>query len=387
MSATSGGDTQLAWFVLSALFFLALIYPYIIYPRLLRLLPKRPYGAPPNGSQHNPKVALLFCAYNEEASIASKIENIREIKERFPHFMVHAYTDCCSDGTVAMLRAASDVVTLREGTARVGKASGMRELVAATDAEIIIFTDANVTISPDSVSRIVSYFSDPEIGTVAGKLRYTNPDDGEAARVSALYWNLEELIKLRESETGSTTGADGSTFAMRRSLYPNVPPDLLDDMIASINPIFHGFRVVSAADVLAFEKAPTASRDEFRRKRRIACRAFSTHRYLAPRLRKTTALNRFKYYSHKYMRWFSALFMLLSVFFAIMGIAAMFGWGFAIIVFFVGVAVLAAGRKLRIPIISGAAEIIAQILAVGIGVAEAAAGRKYQTWDPAKSRD
>lgn len=377
---------RIVYFFLSALFFLAFLYPFVIYPIILKFLPKKPYGVVDDKSLHDPTVALLFCAYNEEQSLPAKIDNVRAIKKRFPAVDVHAYTDCCSDGSVDILRAASDDVTLHEGLSRAGKAHGMRELVSASDAEILIFTDANVTVDPDSIERMVAYFSNPEIGTVAGILHYTNFDESEAARIGTLYWKLEELIKLRESQTGSTMGADGSIFAMRRSLYPSVPADLLDDMIVSMNPMFLGYRVVSAPDVHALEKASTQSGDEFRRKRRIACRAFSTHRHLAPQLRSTSALTRFKYFSHKYMRWLSAGFLLLGVIFATAGIATWIGMPAAAIVLVGGVGLLVMGHRWHLPVIAAIAEIIMSILAVGIGVVESVVGRKYQTWEPPQSR-
>ena len=118
-------------------------------------------------------------------------------------------------------------------------------------------------------------------------------------------------------------GADGSLFATRRSLYPVVPAHLIDDMIASISPLFRGSRVVSAPDVHAFETAVINSGEEFRRKRRIACGAFATHRFLWPQLRTMSLMNKFKYFSHKYLRWFSAAFLVLWVVFAIAGIVAL----------------------------------------------------------------
>src|SRR3546814_4106513 len=61
------------------------------------------------------------------------------------------------------------------------------------------------------------------------------------------------------------------------------------------------------------------SGDEFRRKVRIACQAFNCHRLLRPRLRKLPPLDRFKYVSHKVLRWF-------GIYFLAAGILAAGGW-------------------------------------------------------------
>lgn len=370
----------------SAASFLLLIYPYAVYPLILRCLPKRPYASDSLAASARPSAALLFCAYNEEQSMPAKIANIREIKLRLPDLEVHAYTDCCTDGTVSLLRDAADVVTLHEGKQRAGKATGMRQLVASTNAEIVVFTDANVILDADAISRAVAYFANPEIGTVAGTLHYSNPDESYTAWTGSLYWRLEESIKHLESETGSTMGSDGAFYATRRKIYPDVPPNLLDDMIVSISPLFSGSRVISVPDVHAYERATTKSRDEFRRKRRIACRAFNTHKFLRPKLRQMRMLDRFKYFSHKYLRWFSAAFLLLTGLFATAAIWINSGAVIALSSALVALSVLALGYRLKLPVLDPVAEIMLSMMAVGIGIAESIAGKDYQTWNPPASR-
>ena len=371
---------------LSAACFIAFIYPFALYPSTLLLLRKQGLPVPSGLAPTGVRVALLFCAYNEERVLPSKIQNIREIKKVWPDIDVRVYTDCCTDASVAILREAEDVLTVHEGRTRTGKAAGMRVLVEATEADILIFTDAAVILDPTAVTRLVSYFSDPLVGTVAGTLHYTNSDDSKSARTGSLYWRLEETIKRLESETGSTMGASGQVFAMRRSLYPVVPADLLDDMIASINPLFKGYRVISVPDVRAFQRATGESRDEFRRKRRIACRAFNTHRYLRPQLRTMSLVDRFKYTSHKYIRWFSAAFLGLGVVFGLAAIATLAGISAAIVCAVAGVFLLVLGLRWSFPVIGTLTEIAISTFATGLGVVEAIAGRSYQTWTPAKSR-
>jgi len=367
---------------LSVLSFLALIYPYLLYPAILRLFKKQPYRPSADGPLPDSRVALLFCAYNEESALPAKIKNIRDIKKLAPAIEVRAYTDCCTDASVAMLRTANDVVTLHEGTARTGKVEGMRQLVEATDADILIFTDANVMVEPESIPRLIAYFTKPDIGAVAGTLHYTNPHDSASAQTNSAYWRLEETIKRLESETGSTMGADGSLFATRRSTYPAIPPHLIDDMIASMSPLFSGLRTVSAPDVHAFETAVIKSSEEFRRKRRIACGAFSTHRFLLPQLRTLSLMNKFKYYSHKYLRWMSAVFLILSVVFGAAALAALGHLQLAAALLPIGLLLLLIGRRYSIPLLSPATEIVMGILATGVGVFEAIAGRNYRTWAP-----
>ena len=376
----------MAALVFSLFFLLVVMYPFVIYPAVLTLLPRKPYPqSAPDGEVSS--AALLFCAYNEQDSLPAKIDNIRLLKDRCPDLEVKAYSDCSTDQTLDLLVGADDVISVIAGDRRLGKATGMKRLVDSTQAEIIICTDANVILQDDAVSRILSYFRDPSIGTVAGTLHYINENEGQTARVGSLFWRLEEWTKRQESESGSTMGADGSIFAIRRSLYPSVPPNLLDDLIASISPLFAGYRVVSAPDVHAYERATTNASDEFKRKRRIACRAYNTHRFLAPKLRTLSGLDKFKYFSHKYLRWFSLLTMLLFAGSFIMALSTVVGTPTALAIGLGGLALLASASRLGVPLVGAIGEMVSSITAVGIGVMDAMVGRDYQTWDPAKSRN
>jgi cellulose synthase/poly-beta-1,6-N-acetylglucosamine synthase-like glycosyltransferase len=369
----------------SAVLLLMFIHPYVSYPLSLLAFRERPVR---KGLAPRPRsVALLFAAYNEERSLPAKLANVAEIKARYPEIEMIAYSDMSVDRTLDMLEARSDLLRVVPSSERTGKATGMRRMVASTDAEICIFTDANVILDPGSVDRLLDYFTDPEVGGVAGTLRYINEGDSLTAEVSGLYWRLEEWIKQRESRCGSIMGADGSIFATRRALYPMVPSHLLDDMTVSMSTIFAGYRLIHATDVVAYEKNATAAGDEFRRKRRIACRAFNTHRHLWPQIERTfPAADIYKYVSHKLLRWMGLPILILSALCAtgalVLADAALWAfviWGMA------GATLLLA--KAHIRPFSQLAEILWSISAIFVGLTDSWRGQTYQTWAPAKSRD
>lgn len=374
-------------FCVFAILFLVLgVYPFIIYPWVLAKLPKQPLAQPVAGQDLS--FTLVFCAYNEEVSLPEKLDNVRALKARYPDLEVLAYSDMSSDRTLEMLQAESDILTAVPATERLGKAWGMRQLVARATGDVIIFTDANVSLDIDAIDHLQSYFSDPAIGTVSGYLKYTNTTgENETADVGNQYWSLEERIKALESQTGSTMGADGAIFARRREGYPEVPPHLLDDLTASISPLFDGLRVISAPDVIAYERLTTDSRDEYRRKRRISCRAFNTHRYLMPRLMTMSGRDKFKYFSHKFIRWMSPFLMAFSALFGliwlIFWLGLFGGLGMAVLA---GLAVWVAW-KVGITKVRKAIEIALSLMATGQGVLESLNGKTYQTWTPAKSRN
>jgi len=369
--------------IVAAASFLLFVHPYAIYPLSLSFMPRRDVRKTPARI----RFSLLFSAFNEESALPAKIANLRALKARHPDLQILAYCDLSTDRTVEMLRKESDVVDVIAATQRTGKATGMARLVRKAEGDVCIFTDANVVLDPDSIDILASYFGDPDVGGVAGSLHYINDDASPTAHAGGLYWRLEEGIKSLESRTGSIMGADGSIFALRREIYPEVPPHLLDDMITSMSAPINRLRLVFAPDVVAYEKNATSSSDEFRRKRRIACRAFNTHRYLWPVIRERfDAVDRYKYLSHKFLRWFG-LIPLCVCFLATLGCLLLAGsprlaGGLVLaagIFFLLGVA--------RVKPFSVANELLIAVVATFLGIIDSVRGKTYQTWTPAQSRN
>ena len=62
----------------------------------------------PTAQGRRPRPSLAFCAYNEEAVLPAKIENLRRLRDAEPDLEILAYSDASSDRTVALLQAEAD---------------------------------------------------------------------------------------------------------------------------------------------------------------------------------------------------------------------------------------------------------------------------------------
>ena len=366
---------------MSAACLLLFVYPYLLYPLALRLLSKQGFRRAPADL----RTSLLFCAYNEVECLPAQIENLRELKHRYPGLEILVYDDSSSDGTYELLAQEPDLLTVVSGAGRTGKAVGMKKLAAQATGDILMFTDANIIIATDAVEQALSYYSDERIGGLCCTIRTEVAAGSATSSVGSKYVRLDDRLQQLESDTGNVMGATGGLFSTRRELYPDFPDTVQDDFTVSMSVIFAGRRLVKAADVIGYEKVVARSDEEFARKVRIGARAYHTHKCMADRVAKMSARDRFKYFSRKMLRWYGGLFLLLAGVFALAAVATVSPVVALVMAILAGAGVVILKLARRGPAAS-IREILLAIFATLAGVFRAIRGQTFATWSPAKSR-
>jgi cellulose synthase/poly-beta-1,6-N-acetylglucosamine synthase-like glycosyltransferase len=366
---------------LSATFCAIFLYPYLIYPLVLRLLSKKAIRPAPVDY----RISLLFCAYNEIECLPGKIDNLRELKRNRPELQILVYDDCSNDGTSELLASVPELLTVVQGPGRTGKAAGMKRLVQSARGEILLFTDADVLLPSDAIDRLLPYYGDPEVGGICCTVIMLSGGGSATSHIGTLYWSWDDRLQRLESATGNVMGAQGALFSVRRELYPNFPDTVQDDFAVSMSVVLQGKRLVKATDVIAFTQSVSHRGEELRRKVRIGARAYHTHLFLRPQLRRMTRRDRFKYASRKFLRWFGGLFLTLAM---VTGLAAiaLVSLPLAGLVLPLGAAVVAIAASTHRGPLAKAGQIVVATFATLVGVLQAMRGRTVATWSPAKSR-
>lgn len=123
------------------------------------------------------------------------------------------------------------------------------------------------------------------------------------------------MIKKSESVLCSTVGAVGELFAIRTSLYTEIPEDtILDDFIISMKIAMAGYRIQYCPGAIAIEKASVSIKEEMVRKVRISAGAFQSISRLKDLLNPFRyGFLSIEYFFHKFLRWAVAPFALLMI--------------------------------------------------------------------------
>jgi len=285
----------------------AVIWPHIVYPLSLLLIPGRTHRT----GTRLPGVSLVVSAFNEEQVIGEKVENALKLDYPRELLDIIVVSDASSDSTDAIVsRFAAQGVRLLRLEARLGKSAGVNRAVCDARGEVVVFSDANSMYAPNAVRRLVRHFADPEVGYVVGSQRYT-ADPGSAADSESLYWTFESWLKTQESRVGSVVGGDGAIYAIRAAYFEPLRADDISDFTLPLRIVVRGFRGVFDPDAICFERPAGCFESEFRRKVRIVTRSVRSI------LRVPQALNplivgvfAYELASHKVVRWLAPAFLI-----------------------------------------------------------------------------
>jgi cellulose synthase/poly-beta-1,6-N-acetylglucosamine synthase-like glycosyltransferase len=249
-----------------------LAYTYALFPAVVALrglVRPRPYDS----RDVTPSVAIVLAAHNEAAGIGAKLDNVLSLDYPRDQLEVIIASDGCNDGTDEIVRRFEDPRIRLLSLPRCGKAAALNAAANAARMEILVFSDANSMYALDALQALVRPFADPAVGGVAGDQRYVG--DVAADAISAgeqRYWNLDRMLKKAESRAGDVISATGAIYAVRRSLFQEIPPGVTDDFYTSTGVIAQGYRLIFAPDAVAFEPVARTAELEFGRKVRIMSR-------------------------------------------------------------------------------------------------------------------
>jgi len=288
-----------------------LVYSYVVYPAALLVIAAcaRARSHPRVRDEDLPSVAVVVAAYNEQAHIRARIENL--LAQDYPRDRLHILvgSDGSTDDTASIAASVRDArVQLEAFPVNRGKASVLNDLLARATAEVIVFTDANTEFRPDTVRALASEIV-AGADVACGELLLYGKDGGNA---DSAYWTLERQLKRAEAAFGGLLGANGAVYAMRRTDYRPISPDTIcDDFVIAMSAAAAGKRSVYATRAVALEQVPADVASEYTRRVRIGIGNYQAlFRHPEYLIRAPLAL-RMSYVSHKVLRWLTPHMLLV----------------------------------------------------------------------------
>jgi poly-beta-1,6-N-acetyl-D-glucosamine synthase len=252
-------------------FVLLIFYTYFGYPALLWLVaPRRPPVVPADEEGGLPTVTLLIAAYNEEESIAGKLENSLKLDYPQDRLEIIVAADGSDDGTVDIVKSFSAKdIKLSYSPERKGKMAAINKALTLATGDIVVFSDANNIYAADALRKLVARFDSPEVDAVTGSKHIVKGSTllGDS---EGLYWKYESFIREKESQLGCCTGVCGEIFSIRRALFERPPERVInDDFVMAMGLVGKGYKIVYAVDARSYEQVSATAEEEMVRRTRI----------------------------------------------------------------------------------------------------------------------
>ncbi len=292
------------------------VYVYFGYPLLLWAL-RAIFRSAPRTETVEPSVSLLVAAYNEAAVIAEKIRNSLALDYPAEKLEVVVASDGSKDATAAIVcefaeGESGERVRLLNFEENRGKMAVLNDAISELRGEIVAFSDASSKLAPDSVRKLVQSFNDPRVGAASGVYRLLKQDQARLGSQEDFYWKYETFLKVQEAKLGAFTGAHGSLYAIRRTLYPFPSQDTInDDFTVPMRILERGFRVAYVPAAVAYEEAHEM--EGFSRRVRITAGNIEQMREIKSLIWPPRPFVLFCLLSHKAGRLVVPLFMLMAL--------------------------------------------------------------------------
>ena len=272
-------------------------YPIYMYIRA-KLRPLPVHRAP-----IFPSVTMVLAVRNEEKNLPGKLRNLASLNYPSSLLEIIVVSDGSTDRTADILRDAQNSgirILLLPG--HQGKANAINHAVAAAHGEIICFTDARQRIATEGLRHLIANFADPAVGCASGALMIGDSHSAPASDGSGLYWHLEKHIRNWEGLSGSTVGATGAFYAVRKENLVSLPVGtVLDDVYIPLHVARQGKRVIFEGSALAWDSLTPTPKQEFRRKVRTLTGNYQLLQSIPWLLTRANPL-RFRFICHKLLR-------------------------------------------------------------------------------------
>jgi len=272
--------TSLRWlsYLLSSLFFLAIflgvtraVFLCGISLHNRRVEARR---AVPPLPEPVPMQSVLIPAFNEAKVIVQSIRRI--LASDYSNLEVIIIDDGSTDGTSACVRHhfANDprvtLLTVPNG----GKAKALNCGLRHAHGSVIVTLDADTHFQADSISKLVRWFADPDVGAVAGNAKVGNRINVITSWQALEYITSQNLERRELAALGCITVVPGAIGAWKREALEHLggfPSDTLaEDQDLTIALLRAGYKVLYDSTAIGWTEAPATVSDLLKQRFRWA---------------------------------------------------------------------------------------------------------------------
>ncbi|RFZ81717.1 glycosyltransferase [Mucilaginibacter terrenus] len=207
-----------------------------------------------------PPVSIIVPAYNEEVTATATIDSL--LKLEYPNFEIIFVDDGSKDRTYQVVKDAYadhplvKVLTKPNG----GKASALNFGISHAQSDFVVCIDADTQLRSDAIYQLMIYFTDEEIGAVAGTVKVANETNIITRWQSIEYITAQNMDRRAFDLINSITVVPGAIGAFRKSAIFRAGgftyDTLAEDCDLTMRILKQGYIVRNSAEAVAYTEAP-----------------------------------------------------------------------------------------------------------------------------------
>jgi cellulose synthase/poly-beta-1,6-N-acetylglucosamine synthase-like glycosyltransferase len=278
-----------------------IVYHWAFFPIILWLLGRaRPRRYNQTMDLSSFRVSVVMAVHNEELIVAEKIRNCLALDYPSDRIEILIGSDASTDRTEEIISSfASPKIRLMRYEPQAGKTIVQNHLLAEANGDVVLCTDADALLTPESLRLMLEHMRDPRVAVVNPRYARVNRDGSIA---ESFYDRWETKVKELEGKLGAMVGCNAYANMIRREVAAPVPDDTnLDDFVLGIRPFRDGYDAVTEPRALVTTQAES-ERLEFSRKARINRGNLQALLRFADLLHPRYGVKAWVYFSHKVLR-------------------------------------------------------------------------------------
>jgi cellulose synthase/poly-beta-1,6-N-acetylglucosamine synthase-like glycosyltransferase/peptidoglycan/xylan/chitin deacetylase (PgdA/CDA1 family)/spore germination protein YaaH len=207
-----------------------------------------------------PPVSIIVPGYNEEVTVIKTIQSLLKIE--YPAFEIIFVDDGSKDKTYELVNLAYGhhplvkVLTKPNG----GKATALNFGINHAQNDFVVCIDADTQLKNDAIYHLMTYFTDEEIGAVAGTVKVGNENNLITRWQSIEYITAQNMDRRAFDLINSITVVPGAIGAFRKSAVFKAGgftyDTLAEDCDLTMRILKQGYVVRNSDEAIAYTEAP-----------------------------------------------------------------------------------------------------------------------------------
>lgn len=224
---------------------------------------------------YKPFVTVMIPAHNEETVITNTVENILQMN--YTNFDVIVIDDRSTDNTASVIKNLEQkyekvTALIRSKDAFPGKSAVLNNAFKIAKGEAILVFDADATVEPDFLSKLIPYLEPKDVGAVQARKVIRNKNQNLLTRCQNNEYTMDTHFQVGRDSVKGAVELRGNGELIKRQALEDINGwnnyTIVDDLDMSTRLHIKGWDVRFCPEAIVYEEGIAYIRPLYRQRRR-----------------------------------------------------------------------------------------------------------------------